>query len=297
MKYTVNENYFKEIDSPEKAYILGFLYADGCTSNNTISIVQVEENKDIIYKIRDILGNIPINQSKQTNGKIKYSIYIYRKNMVNDLINLGCIPNKSLTLTFPDFINDELLPHFIRGYFDGDGCIWNGKRKKVVVKDSRNKTGYRERIIHNVKFTITGNYTFISKLQNILVNKLGLSKTKLNFSKSKDVNNNTSSNICTMEYSGRKNSRKLFDFLYKDATIYLDKKFNKFNEIFCAFDEKSSNESGLTAGTPETVISNQAEKSEGSSTIPEMEVESSDSKCPAPNSKEKDGDIVSSNTK
>jgi len=45
------------------------------------------------------------------------------------------------------------------------------------------------------------------------------------------------------------------------------------------------------------VISNQAEKSEGSSTIPEMEVESSDSKCPAPNSKEKDGDIVSSNTK
>ena len=84
--------------------------------------------------------------------------------MVNDLINLGCIPNKSLTLTFPDFINDELLPHFIRGYFDGDGCIWNGKRKKVVVKDSRNKTGYRERIIHNVKFTITGNYTFISKL-------------------------------------------------------------------------------------------------------------------------------------
>lgn len=39
MKYTINENYFKEIDSPEKAYILGFLYADGCTSNNTISIV------------------------------------------------------------------------------------------------------------------------------------------------------------------------------------------------------------------------------------------------------------------
>ena len=130
-----------------------------------------------------------------------------------------------------------------------------------------------------------------------MVNKLGLSKTKLNFSKSKDVNNNTSSNICTMEYSGRKNSRKLFDFLYKDATIYLDKKFNKFNEIFCAFDEKSSSEPGLTAGTPEMVISNQAEKSEGSSTIPEMEVESSDSKCPAPNSKEKDGDIVSSNTK
>ena len=46
------------------------------------------------------------------------------------------------------------------------------------------------------------------------------------------------------------------------------------------------------------VISSQAEiNSEGSSTIPEMEVESSDSKCPAPNSKEKDGDIVSSNTK
>ena len=91
--------------------------------------------------------------------------------------------------------------------------------------------------------------------------------------------------------------KKLFDYIYKDAKIYCEEKYQKFNNIFCAIEEKSSIETGLIAGKPEMVISSQASIEEGSSTIPEMEVESSDSKCPAPNSKEKDGEIVSSNTK
>lgn len=56
------------------------------------------------------------------------------------------------------------MPHFIRGYFDGDGCVWNGKRKRIIVKDTNKKEGYRERIIHNVKFHITGCYDFINNL-------------------------------------------------------------------------------------------------------------------------------------
>lgn len=87
-----------------------------------------------------------------------------------------------------------------------------------------------------------------------------------------------------MEYSGRMNIKKLFDFMYTDALIYGDRKYNKFLEIFCASGEKSSEDTSLIAGTPETVISSQAnEILEGSSTIPEMGVESSDSKCEAPN--------------
>ena len=88
-----------------------------------------------------------------------------------------------------------------------------------------------------------------------------------------------------MEYSGRGNIKKLYDFMYKDCgNLYIKRKKEKFEEIICAFDEKSSNETGLIAGTPEMVISSQAKINlEGSSTIPEMEVESSDSKCPALN--------------
>ena len=147
----------------------------------------------------------------------------------------------------------------------------------MLIKDSRSKKGYRNRIIHNVKFTFTGNTEFITELQNYLVNKLNLSKTKLNFSKAKIRNTDT---FCTVEYSGRKNIEKLFKFMYSDAKIYGNRKYQKFKEIICALNEKSLSEMGLIAGTPEMVISSQVVNTEGSSTIPEMEVESSDSKCP-----------------
>lgn len=63
---------------------------------------------------------------------------------------------------------------------------------------------FKNRFIHNVKFTFTGCYTFINSLQDYLVEHLGFRKTKLNYSKAKNPNNNTSENVCTMEYSGKK---------------------------------------------------------------------------------------------
>ena len=86
-----------------------------------------------------------------------------------------------------------------------------------------------------------------------------------------------------MDYSGRKQLKKLYDFMYKDSTIHCDNKKLKFEEIFCALDEKSSIETVLIEETAEMPIVNQASQEEGSSTIPEMGVESSDSKCTAPN--------------
>lgn len=285
-KYTVNENYFENLDSPEKAYILGFLYADGCNRINNhkyeqhiISFSQIYYDKDIVYKINKALSSTypihVINVCEHDN----YRVDIESKKLSEDLFKLGCVQRKSLILEFPYFISKNLMSHFIRGYFDGDGCVWNGKRKKMLVKDSTNKKGYRERIIHNVKFHITGCYNFINDLQDFLVTELGFKKTKLNFSKAKETKH-----ICTMEYSGRKQLKKFYDYIYKDATIYGERKKLKFEEIFCALDEKSSIETVLTEETAEMPIVNQAPNiGEGSSTIPEMGVESSDSKCTAPN--------------
>lgn len=148
----------------------------------------------------------------------------------------------------------------------------------MVVNDNTCKEGKRTRIVHNVKITFTGNTKFITSLQNVLVHKLQLSYTKLNFSKSKGTKH-----ICTLEYSGRKNIHKFYDYMYKDATIFSIKKYNKFKEIICALEEKSSSETELITGKPEIVISSEASKEERSSTIPEMEVESSDSKRSALN--------------
>lgn len=100
----------------------------------------------------------------------------------------------------------------------------------MIVKDSARISGYRERIIHNVKFNLTGYIQFISEYQNFLVNNLKFKKTKLNMYK-------RSPKVCTMEYSGRNNIKKFYDFLYKDATFYLSRKKEKFEEIIRAFNK------------------------------------------------------------
>lgn len=216
--------------------------------------------------------------------KVLWRLSINCKKMCEDLTNLGAVKNKSLCLKFPHFITKSLLPHFIRGYFDGDGCIWNGKRYKALVNDKTCREGKRTRIIHNVKVTFTGNTDFIKSLQDVLVQELQLSYTKLNFSKSKNRKH-----ICTLEYSGRRNILKFYNYMYNNATIFSDRKCNKFKEIICALDKKLLSEMGLIAGKPEMVISSEAligsngSIIERSSTIPEMEVESSDSKCPTLN--------------
>lgn len=280
--YSFDNTFFKKIDTEEKAYVLGFFFADGYNSETQLEFSQIEQDEDILVKINNALkSDIPLYSYKNSSGNIKKVLRISSREMCKDISLLGGIKNKSLILQFPTCVPDSLIHHFIRGYFDGDGCIWNGKRKKSIVKDNKSKTGYRERIIHNVKFTFTGCIDLINSLQDLLVEKKVVkNKTKLNLSKAKDKEN---SRWCTMEYSGRGQIKNLFDFLYKDATIYGQRKYNKFQEIFCALDEKLSSELGLIAGMSETTISSQASSNtedEGSSTIPEMEVESSDSKCP-----------------
>lgn len=280
--YSFDNTFFKKIDTEEKAYVLGFFFADGYNSETQLEFSQIEQDEDILVKINNALkSDIPLYSYKNSSGNIKKVLRISSREMCKDISLLGGIKNKSLILQFPTCVPDSLIHHFIRGYFDGDGCIWNGKRKKSIVKDNKSKTGYRERIIHNVKFTFTGCIDLINSLQDLLVEKKVVkNKTKLNLSKAKDKEN---SRWCTMEYSGRGQIKNLFDFLYKDATIYGQRKYNKFQEIFCALDEKLSSELGLIAGMSETTISSQASfntEDEGSSTIPEMEVESSDSKCP-----------------
>ena len=274
-KYNLNETYFDRIKTPEQAYILGFIYADGYNNNECLILTQSVNRIDILEKIKKAL-NSEAEIKLQTNEL--YNLTFGSKLLCADLTRYGATKAKSLTITFPTFLQEKLLSHFIRGYFDGDGCVWDGKRKRMIVKDKTQLCGFREKIVHNVKFTITGNFEFIDKLQDHLVSNLGFNKTKLNFSKAK-----ITKHICSMEYSGRKQMKKLFDYIYKDAEIYCEEKYKKFNDIFCAIGEKPPIETGLIAGKPEMVISSQADNSEGSSTIPEMEVELSNSKCPALN--------------
>lgn len=257
LDYTLNEHYFDAIDCDEKAYWLGFLFADGATTN-TSNIIYFGQIKDRAATVTAFKNAISLTKEISVRipkiGNEYYFCEFCSKIMADKLKEYGCIPQKSLLSQFnPTIVPEKYMNSFIRGYFDGDGCIWEGKRKIMLVKDKECKSGERERIVHNVKFTITGNYEFINALQNYLCKQLSFKKTKLNFSKAK-----TKKHICTMEYSGRQQIQSFFNYIYENATIYEKSKRKKFENIICAFTEKSVIETALTEGTPEMVTVNQA---------------------------------------
>lgn len=129
--YPRNSNFFSIINTPEKAYWLGFLYADGYIStSNEIRINLQSQDEQHIQKFYDAISadNHTIKYSKKVVAEKTYTqayANVRDKKMVDDLNKLGCVNNKSLILTFPseDQVPARYLSHFIRGYFDGDGSL------------------------------------------------------------------------------------------------------------------------------------------------------------------------------
>ena len=126
-KYKCNDNFFKNIDTEEKAYWLGVLYADGNVSKNSSGTGQVFLSSKDKEWVQLFLNSINSTFNLKQELHKKYNKYIWKAHitsniMFTDLCTHGCIPNKSLIITFPQIPNN-LIRHFIRGYFDGDGTI------------------------------------------------------------------------------------------------------------------------------------------------------------------------------
>lgn len=207
--YTLNETYFDIIDSPEKAYILGFLYADGNMNHGSIRMGLVESDKEILETINSLLGsNRPLYYSKERERgeylcRPLYTLSITNKHMTESLKRCGVVANKTYILRFPGWLSEGLHSHFIRGYFDGDGSI---------TKTSTTGTW---------GFSLAGNKEFLLGVQEIIIQKCNLNKVKLISSK----------NIHILSYGGSKQILRIFDYLYKDATIFLKRKRDKFLEV------------------------------------------------------------------
>lgn len=207
-KHLFNQNIFKTIDTEEKAYWLGFLYADGyiCNRNDGgkhIELALAEYDFEHLLKFKEFMNATNDIQYKESANA--YRICIYSKELVNDLINLGCIPNKSLILKFPtkEQVPENLIHHFMRGYFDGDGCLST---------------------THNQKsFSVIGTFEFLNKYEEYLLQ--GINKNKPN-KRLHDPRHNE--NTYSIKYVGNIQCKKIFDFLYKDATVYLNRKYDKF---------------------------------------------------------------------
>lgn len=130
-KHPRDSNFFNTINTPDKAYWLGFLYADGSVSasNSTVALQLQEQDKSHLIKFRKALGNNnTVTRTEKYDSTTQKSYYGYRyairdQQIHDDLIEQGCMPNKTYILTFPDndILPTNLQSHFIRGYMDGDG--------------------------------------------------------------------------------------------------------------------------------------------------------------------------------
>ena len=196
-----NKNYFETIDTEEKAYFLGFLMADGCISsshvNYHIKLELQEKDTDVINAFLGAIG------SKNTISKVRKgnytgsSVSLSCKKMFYDMVNHGFLENKSGNEIIPDTIPDELVHHFIRGYFDGDGCASKDGRISIVggveiLKDIANRSEIDDYNIYEFKST---------------------------------------SVVCDLRYSKLGSSKSFYNYLYKDANIFLYRKWIRLFNI------------------------------------------------------------------
>ena len=119
---STNHNIFKKINTEEKAYFLGLLYADGyiSKSDNTIELTLHKKDQDIVEKFKIFIGADNKFYFSKKYNHIRFSFC--SKEMKKDLIKLGCIPQKSFNKKFPK-LPKNLISHFMRGYFDGNGSL------------------------------------------------------------------------------------------------------------------------------------------------------------------------------
>lgn len=202
-KFFCDETFFSSINTEEKAYWLGFFYADGYqTKNNYFGFSLAEKDIDHLKKFNDAINSTyPIKEYFVTSGYKPGSPYcrllIRSDKICSDLTTHGAFKNKTLILTYPK-ISEDLNKHFIRGYFDGDGS-W--------TKDSKTKVGFQ--------FKLCGTESFLNSVCEILDIPKKLYKK---------------GNCFYISKAGQK-VYDIMNYLYDDSTIYLERKYERYAKV------------------------------------------------------------------
>lgn len=205
-KQTFNECYFDNIDTPNKAYLLGFLYADGCVNkNNVISFTVHQNDKEILEMYVSELK--ATNQITCVKNKPHVRLAFCSKHMCDTLINLGCKHNKTNSLEFPA-IPKIYKYDFIRGFMDGDGCI------------SVTNQGSHKYI--SLSFTGTSNMMNALKIMFEVDNPITFYR-----------------NAYTLHIGKTKDVTRILNNIYDNAELYMTRKFNKYQE-YCEYMKKES---------------------------------------------------------
>ena len=219
-KKTCTRDFFNVIDTEEKAYWLGFIFADGYISYSEKNMKKGQlattyctgiklqwSDRDHLKKFnKSINGNYKVFKEishpdgfrKKTTEAAK--ILVYSQQMYNDL-NKYFDRDKTYTAKFPD-IPDNLMRHFIRGYFDGDGCL-SLIDGKIYVK------------------FLGASKEFHEGLKNVL------EKNNFIFNSSSKINS-YGTEMYYILINRNSEKIKFLDWIYQDCNIYLDRKYDKY---------------------------------------------------------------------
>lgn len=131
--YNVDDNYFKTWTA-DMTYIVGYIYADGNLDKSKYRLRISSIDEQILNDINKRLNsNRKLMLERNTNNKSWYTLTIDNKNIYEDLLSIGVTPNKSKTATIIKDIPKEYRYDFLRGYFDGDGCVYAEYHKDSVI--------------------------------------------------------------------------------------------------------------------------------------------------------------------
>lgn len=228
--YSLNENFFENIDSEIKAYLAGFFYADGCLTNSSIQVLIQERDLEVLEFFRDnISPDKPIHRyDYRHNGvnrqpQVKYKIT--SKKIYDDLIKLGYTERKTYNDFSMKFVPQNLKSHFIRGFIDGDGG-WVFKSIGFSKKDSRYKYIKRLSMV-----SLCG--TLMNEIKEYF-NELGI-KSSLHSRNTKNMYLLHALCVYKSDYL-----RIIYEDLYKNANFFLKRK--QLRAYYCSLTPRELND-------------------------------------------------------
>jgi len=233
-KYFIDENYFETIDTEDKAYWLGFLAADGTIRlrhggaekkkrGSSIVLKLAIKDEHHLKKFAKVFGGdsrITYQRDYTTTrkGEESYSdncrVSINSNKLVEDIMNKGVIPRKSFTLDKPN-IDPIWYSHFIRGYFDGNGS--------VGFKTKEGKRSNRDLVIDRLHLSIATvaedfKVWFIEHFRSLDIDFVTIGKYD-------------------MGCKNTKGTYRFLDYIYKDATVFLERKYEIAMEFMKYYEE------------------------------------------------------------
>lgn len=228
-----NENYFETIDTPTKAYYLGFIIADGHIKKDEsslsieLSIVDEQFLLDFIKALDSehklYYRTKKLKSTEKTTGKTydMCCLKITRPKLCADLIKHGVGNNKSQELSISKTIPEKFMHSMIRGFIDGDGW-WS------IDKNNNMQLGFVGPVL-----------SFINEVKDILVNKCNITNT----------NPRQSPGCFKIRWNGNLQCKRIYDYLYSDDGPFLARKFLKSTSHFKNYFNNLSHDSKMKIET------------------------------------------------